>query len=136
MSKLIYEKKYPVPWEGSDFLTTSDGAETPLQVLDEIERISPKKLIESTVQVLMPERMEKLSVFLDTAKEIGEQYEIDTTIAEDDVKVTVSYTLQIDVPYSCFKRIMTLADELSVQPERDNIIVSLTYFTHAIYCGG
>lgn len=84
----------------------------------------------------MPERMETLPTFLDTAKNIGEQYELDTTIMGYDDNVTVSYALQIDVPYSCFNRILTLADELSVQPERDKIIVSLTYYTYATYCGG
>lgn len=136
LGELIYEKKYPNPWEESSFFTTPDEAEPSPQVLGEIERVSSKKLIESTVQVLMPERMETLPVFIDTAKEVGEQYELDTTIMGYDYNVTVSYALQIDVPYSCFKRILTLADELSVQPERDKIIVSLTYYTHTTYCGG
>lgn len=136
MGELIYEKKYPMPWEESDFFTSSDENETSLQVLEEVERTSPKKLIESTVQVLMPERMEKLPLFLDTAKKIGEQYELNTTIMRYDDNVTVSYVLQIDVPYSCFKRILMLADELSVQPEKDKIVVSITYYTHATYCGG
>lgn len=136
LGELIYEKKYQNPWEESAFFTSPDEAEPSPQALGEIERVSPKKLIESTVQVLMPERMETLPTFLDTAKNIGEQYELDTTIMGYDDNVTVSYALQIDVPYSCFNRILTLADELSVQPERDKIIVSLTYYTYATYCGG
>lgn len=135
-SKLIYEKKYPNPWENSDFFTSPDEEE-PLQgITQEPEKISPRKLIESTVLVLMPERMEKLPMFLDTAKEIGEQYEIDTTIMEHDDQVAVSYALQIDVPYQCLKQILTLADGLSVQLENDKVLLTLAYYTHATYCGG
>ena len=84
----------------------------------------------------MPERMEMLPLFLDTTKEIGEANQVDTTIMEYNDYVMVSYGFQIDVPYQCLKRILTLADELSVQPVKDKIIVSLTYYTHATYCGG
>lgn len=135
-NELIYEKKFPNPWEDKDFFTAPDEAEPTLNVLKETERDSARKLIESTVQVLMPERMEELPMFLDTAKEIGERYEIDTTIMEHDDQVAVSYTLQIDVPYQRLKQILTLADELSVQSQNDKVLLTLAYYTHATYSRG
>lgn len=126
-SEPIYEKKYPNPWDEDEPLES---------IPQEAAAVSARKLIESTVQVLMPERMELLPHFLETAKEIGERYEIDTSIMEYDDSVTVSYVLQIDVPYACLMRIITLADELSLLPKTDTVTLTLTYFTHATYCGG
>lgn len=73
--------------------------------------------------------MENLPKFLDTAKEIGDQYEVDTTIMENDNRITVSYTLQMDVPYVNLKQILMSADELSVQSQNDKILLTLAYYT-------
>ena len=135
-SELIYEKKYPNPWEDSDFFTAPDE-EVPLHgIPQEPAKFLPRELIENTVQVLMPERMENLPKFLDTAKEIGDQYEIDTTIMESDNRITVSYTLQMDVPYVNLKQILMSADELSVQSQNDKILLTLAYYTCATYFRG
>lgn len=136
LSKLIYEKKYPNPWADSDFCTSPDKEKALQGIPQEPVKILSRKLIGSTVQVLMPERMEELPLFLNTAKEIGERYEIDTTIMEHDNQVTVSYAPQMDVPYEGLKQILTLADELSVQSQNDKVLLTLAYYTHATYSRG
>lgn len=133
---IIYEKKYshllkeiediPIPEEEKHSSTISHGDAA----------ACARRLLENTVCVLQPERMERLSFFIDTAKDIGDLYLIDTTIIEHENRVSVTYSMLCDASYQCLKRIILLADDLRFQSENDAILISLDYYTHATYCSG
>ena len=97
-----------------------------------------KKILESTVSVLMPERLENLDYFISVTKEIADLYEMDVLITEHDEKITVRLKLDIDGSFPALKRLILLTDDISFdcgEKERQ-ITILLTYYTHAIYRSG
>lgn len=92
--------------------------------------------LENTVCVLIPERIEKRSFFINLAKKIGAAYLIDIVIKEFNDRITVMYTLDCDASFHCLKPIIQLADEFSFRSEQDTIVMTLDYYTHATYCSG
>ena len=97
-----------------------------------------KKIIENTVRVLMPERLENLDYFISVTKEIADLYEMDVLITEHDEKITVRLKLDIDGSFPALKRLILLTDDISFdcgEKERQ-ITILLTYYTHAIYRSG
>ena len=97
-----------------------------------------KQIIENSVRVLMPERLENLDYFISVTKEIADLYEMDVLITEYDEKITVRLKLDIDGSFPALKRLILLTDDISFdcgEKERQ-IIIMLTYYTHAIYRSG
>lgn len=132
-SSILFEKKY------SQFIQSalnSDGTEQhedgPSINTDDYVR----KLITESVCVIMPERMEERNYFIDLAKEIAEAYLIDIVIKERKDRITVTYTLDYEGGLSCLKPIIQLADEITFQNGENTVLISLDYYTHAIYRQG
>lgn len=95
-----------------------------------------KNLLENTVCVLIPNRMEKSNYFINLAKEIAEAYLIDIVIREHHDRITVLYTLDYDASFHCLKPIIHLADEFSFHDGNEAVLISLEYYTHATYQSG
>lgn len=95
-----------------------------------------KNLLENTVCVLIPNRMEKRNYFINLAKEIAEAYLIDIVIREHHDRITVLYTLDYDASFHCLKPIIHLADEFSFHDGNEAVLISLEYYTHATYQSG
>lgn len=91
-SNIIYEGKYP-QITGDDyeqlFGLTSGNEMTRSTHLSPEERC--RKLFESTVRVLMPERLEGKKTFVNLAKHISEAYEINTVITENGDRITAQF---------------------------------------------
>lgn len=95
-----------------------------------------RALLSNTVRVMIPERIEGKVKFIETAKEIGEEYLIDLTISARTNCITATYSLECDADFHCLKKIISQADEISFQSNGDKVLFSLTYYTHATYLSG
>lgn len=95
-----------------------------------------KQFFESTVQILMPERVQNCDFFISIAKRIAEFYEIDTIVTEHDDHLSAEFRIDCDNTYSGLKKIIELADDICFQVENNNIVLHTTYYTHATYRSG
>lgn len=136
--KVIYQKEYPrLSYEEWDRLGDDVGQPKEYRYPGGSSALC-KKIIENSVRVLMPERLENLDYFISVTKEIADLYEMDVLITEYDEKITVRLKLDIDGSFPALKRLILLTDDISFdcgEKERQ-IIILLTYYTHAIYRSG
>lgn len=95
-----------------------------------------KRIFESTVRVLMPERMENRDHFVEMAKEVAEFYEIDTTVTEYEDRLSASFGVDNYCTFSGLKKIILFSDDISFQCDGENIIFTIIYYTHATYKNG
>lgn len=136
--KVIYQKEYPrLSYEEWDRLGDDVGQPKEYRYPGGSSALC-KKIIENSVRVLMPERLENLDYFISVTKEIADLYEMDVLITEYDEKITVRLKLDIDGSFPALKRLILLTDDISFdcgEKERQ-ITILLTYYTHAIYRSG
>lgn len=136
--KVIYQKEYPhLSYEEWDHLGDDVGQPKEYRYPGGSSALC-KQIIENSVRVLMPERLENLDYFISVTKEIADLYEMDVLITEYDEKITVRLKLDIDGSFPALKRLILLTDDISFdcgEKERQ-ISILLTYYTHAIYRAG
>ena len=95
-----------------------------------------QKTIQNVVTVVIPERVQQKERFIHKAKEIGAWYWLHTVIREYMDKVTVPYTLENGVSYGSMHNLMVLADDFYCQEEKNTVLLTLDYYTHATYHNG
>lgn len=95
-----------------------------------------KRVFESTVRVMMPERIENRDYYVDMAKELAEFYEIDTTVTEYEDRLVASFCVDSYNTFSGMKKIILFSDDISFQCDGERIILSIIYYTHTTYRNG
>lgn len=133
---ILFEKKYP-RMNLEDYDQIYD--ESTKSAIEEIKRDSKevcKRVFESTVRVMMPERVEGIGHFVDMAKELAEFYEIDTTVTEYEDRIVATFVVDTCYTFSGVKKIILFSDDIGFQQNEDNITLSVIYYTHATYRSG
>lgn len=133
---ILYEKKCPhLKAEDYDHIYEEAINHT----LEDVKRDSAamcKRVFESTVRVMMPERVENIGHFVDMAKELAEFYEIDTTVTEYEDRIVASFGVNSYCTFSGLKKIILFSDDIGFQYDGEGIILSIIYYTHATYRSG
>lgn len=133
---IIYEKKFPhlIPDDYDRIYEQADK--------DTVSRVRPllpdffKNIMENTVRVMMPERVENRGFFIAMAKEFAEKNEIDTVITEYEDRYVAEFSIDCDSITFGLKKIIDYADEIYLRSEDGTVIVSVIYYTHATYRSG
>lgn len=135
-SNIIYEKKF-------DHLTDDDcericaaaeaGTEAP-PWRDSSEFC--KRLIENTVRIVIPDRIENQGFFIAQAKEVAEGNEIDTTITEYEDRLVAEFHIGDSSTNFGIKGIIEYADDVFFGCYRGKVVLSVIYYTHATYRSG
>lgn len=134
--RIIYEKKYQQWFQEAENAEVNTTLKEAVSARYASAEDFFTNLLEKTVFMLLPERVEKVSSFINMAIQIGEGCLADTTIAEYDNHVSVTYAVQKNVPYSGLKELALISDEVSFQNDDKNIYVSFEYYLYATYKAG
>lgn len=132
---IIYEKHFPELMEDINTMM-EESTNLPCAPSKDDPAAYIHNLFSKTISVLIPERVQSAKQFVKQAKEIGHERCMDTVIKEEDNRIVVTYTLTDSVNFSCLKNLIAMADELSCAAEGDEILFSLVYYTHMMYCNG
>lgn len=73
---------------------------------------------------MIPERVEKVPIFITLAIQNGERWMVDTTIIEYEDRISVTYAMQKGEPYDEMGELATMADEMRFADDDKNIYVS------------
>lgn len=92
-----------------------------------------KQLLESTVRVIMPDRVENSGFFIAMAKEIAEYYEMDTVVTEYEDRLSAEFRINCDDTYSGLKQIIELSDDICFRCNNGDVILGTIYYTHATF---
>lgn len=133
---IIYEKRFPhlTPDDYDRIYEQADKDTTPhmCPLLPDFF----KNIMENTVRVLMPERVENRGFFIAMAKEFAEKNEIDTVITEYGDRFVAEFRIGSDSTNFGLKTIIDYADDIHFGIEDGTVVVSIIYYTHAIYRNG
>lgn len=135
-NNIIYEKRYPK-------LTTEDYE----QMLEETEneQSSYKRpdsatffnnLMEKTVRIVIPDRMENRGFFIAMAKEVAERNEYDIIITEYEDKYIAEFRIDCNSTYFGLKDLIEYADDISFICDCHSVLLRVIYYTHATYRSG
>lgn len=135
-SKIIYEKKYQHCFQEieKEIAKSTTDKSIPTHHIDANDFI--KKTFEKAVFVLIPERVEKVPIFIALAIQNGERWMADTTIIEYEDRISVTYAMQKEEPYDGMGELATMADEMRLNSNEINICISFDYYTYATYQDG
>lgn len=134
---IVYEGKYPqITDENCDQLCSLTSQHEMLCSTSISSEERCRKLFESTVQVLMPERLEMKICFVQLAKHISETYELNTVVTEYGDRIIARFEVDCYNQYAIFKKIILLSDEIGFDIKNDEVILSVSYYTHATYRSG
>lgn len=135
-SNVIYEKKFT-------HLSAADCERLYAEVNTDFMAVAKKdpalfckQLLESTVRVIMPDRVENSGFFIAMAKEIAEYYEIDTVVTEHEDRLSAEFRINCDDTYSGLKQIIEFSDDICFRYDNGDLILCIIYYTHATYRSG
>lgn len=133
---LIFEKKFPkMSMEDYDVLVDCySKTEAPFRQLDNTSMC--RKIIEESVRIPIPGRIEAKRKFIDQAKEVADLYAIDTVVMEYEDHLTASFSVDCYENYTGLHGIIQLSDDISFRQDTDNMKFLLTLYTHATYLNG
>ena len=94
-----------------------------------------KKTFQDIVTVAIPGKVMGKDQFILKAKKVGEHYLIHTVIREYMDKVTVTFSLDNEVPYAAMRDLIIWADDFYCDVENNVVLLTLDYYTHATYRG-
>lgn len=133
---VIYEKKFPqIEMSYYDQFVN----EEPDTSANNAERDSSefcKRIFESTVHVVMRDRVEKIDQFVAMARELAEFYEIDTTVTEYESKYVASFTVNTYDNFSGFKKIIQFSDDVGFRLDEGCICIDISFYTRAVFRNG
>lgn len=136
-SKVVYEGKYPqITDEDCEQLYSLTSLQEKHRSVQKSSEVLCRKLFESTVRVLMPERLEGKEYFVKLAKQISEAYELNTIVTEHDDRIIARFEVDCYNQYPFFQKIILLSDEIGFDIINCDVILSVTYYTHATYRSG
>lgn len=133
---VIYEKKFPEILIEDDGIFDDKKAESSDSYHPRDSAEICKRVFESTVHVIMPERVENIDYFVKMAQELAEIYEIDTTVTEYEDKLVASFIVNTYNTFSDFKKIILFCDGIGFRLDNDRIFFDLIYYTHATFRNG
>lgn len=94
-----------------------------------------KKFFQDIVTVAIPGKIKRKDQFILKAKNVGEHYWIHTVIREYMDKVTVTFSLDNQIPYGAMRSLFILADDFYCDVKNNAVLLTLVYYTHATYHG-
>lgn len=95
-----------------------------------------KRLVENTVRIVIPDRIENQGFFIAQAKEIAEHNEIDTTITEYEDRLIAEFRIGDSSTNFGIKGIIEYADDVFFGCDKGEVVLSVIYYTHATYRSG
>lgn len=133
MSRIIYEKEYPkeIPEE-----QTYEPEE------QRIPDISFKEFMrrgyENRFSIPIPDRENGAKAFIAAAKDVSELYRLDVKITEHIDHISADFYFNAGGSLHYIKEVLKLADDISFFANvcGYDIIMSLDYYTHAVFVGG
>lgn len=135
-SKVIYEKKFHHLSEEDCEQLYSEVNTDFMAAAKKAPALFCKQLLESTVRVIMPERMENSGFFIAMAKEIPEYYEIDTVVTEHEDRLAAEFRINCDDTYAGLKQIIEFSDDICFRCDNGYVILCIIYYTQATYRSG
>lgn len=133
---IIFEKKYR-RLTPEDYEQMSEDADN--EVLSYKRPDSAtfyKNLLENTVRVIIPERIENSGFFIAMAKEAAERNEHDIVITEYEDRYVAEFRINCDSTFFGLKDLIEYADDLSLGCDQNIIVLDVIYYTHATYRNG
>ena len=142
---LIYSKRYPTPWEKDDIAMEVAAPETPEEQKAAEESLHEfwRKLREESVYVPIFGAEKKARLFIELAKMLSQNYELDIDIRRK------AYFVLVDLHLYCaaypgsmtqdFAELFNLCDQFSSflqATEKSDFTLSLTLYTHKHYISG
>lgn len=139
-TEVIYEKKFPK--KSIDEIEAS-MIEQGIPVEDE----SPKRMTFDEIMdeihkgveyVFLPERVKTAEVFVKTAIEIAEAYELDVKIVKHYSMISVNYGFNSAACMGLLRKVMMFADDIAFfsHIKGYDIVMSIDHYTHAIIRNG
>lgn len=121
---IIYEKKFPhLTPDDYDQICEQTDKDTVPYVRSNLPDFF-KNIMENTVRVLMPERVENCGFFIAMAKEFAKKNEIDTVIAEYGDRFVAEFRIDSNSTNFGLKTIIDYADDIHFRIE-DGTVVSV-----------
>lgn len=135
-NNIIYEKRYPklTPEDYDRMLEETESELSSYKRLDSATFF--KNLMENTVRIVIPERMENRGFFIAMAKEVAENNRIDLIITEYEDRYIAEFYIGCDSTNFGLKELISYADDIRVGCDKENAVVSIIYYTHATYRSG
>lgn len=135
-SNVIYEKKFD-HFTDDDYKHVCDEATAETDIPSwRDSSVFCKQLVENTVRIVIPYRMENQEFFIAQAKEIAEQNEIDTTIMEYEDRLIAEFRIGDSSTNFGIKGIIEYADDVFFGCDKGEVVLSVIYYTHATYRSG
>ena len=135
-SKVIYEKKFHHLSEEECEKLYNEVNTDFMAVAKKDPALFCKQLLESTVRVIMPDRVENSGFFIAMAKEIAEHYETDAVVTEYEDRLSAEFRINCDDTYAGLKQIIEFSDDICFRCDNGDVILSIIYYTHATYRSG
>ena len=134
---IIYEKKFPHNMDEYDAIFAEEDAGTGDEVpVRHDPAVFYKRLVENTVRIVIPDRVENKCFFISQAKKVAERNEIDTTITEYEDRLVAEFHIGDDSPNFGIKGIIEYADDVCFGCAEGEVVLSVIYYTHATYRSG
>ena len=96
---IIYEKKFPHSMDEYEAIFAEEDAGTGDEVpVRHDPAVFYKRLVENTVRIVIPDRVENKCFFISQAKKVAERNEIDTTITEYEDRLVAEFHIGDDSP--------------------------------------
>ena len=133
MGRIIYEKEYP-----------KENLEEPIiepeeqKVLDISFEEFMRRGYENRFSIPIPHRENGAKAFIAAVKDVSELYQIDVKITEYIDHISADFCFDAGGSLRYMKEVLKLADDISffANMRGYEIIMSLDYYTHAVFKGG
>lgn len=133
MSRIIYEKKYPkeTPEEQTKGLEKQRIPDLPFKEF-------MRRAFENRFSIPIPNRVNGAQAFIAAAKNVSELYELDVKITEYIDHISADFYFNAGGGLRYFTEVLRLADDISffANVRGYDIVMSLDYYTHAVFAGG
>lgn len=134
-SEIIYEKKFPREddLELLEYLKSHKDKPIPPPPITFDEFYS--SIFESITLAPLPERQKSINAFIQAAVDVSEMYEVDITIKRYDSHINAIFTFEWGYYFSNLSTLFSMADRYCFfrNENLDEFIISLDYYTHAVY---
>lgn len=130
---IIYEKQFPKLTQDDYDQLVKEIRGTPNAYIPRNSEAVVKKLFEGLINIVIPERMEKLGLFVSMAKEVAEQNEVDIVITECEDRYIATFNFDCNSTSFGLKELIEFGDNIIIGSEHGNAVVSIIYLTHTTY---
>ena len=130
---MVYEKKYTQLLDDIDDAIFENTCDSHLNTVNTDNKNPLQRILGNIVFVLMKERIEASVFFIETAKEMGDYYQIDTLIKKHNDRISVTYSLESGVNFPKMKKMIAIADDISFCNDGRFVLLTLLFYTHASY---